>query len=149
MCSTGLKPYNVPSYQAVAVVAEETVGTMVPETIMPVIISFKGFKEYSDPLIQPPKKTPPRSPATATEKKNTTTTTTLLRLPIPPKFLRCLSGWDDLAFAEDIVDERVAKQHDIDYGHAKSFKAGNLPGRKTVPEKVVKKIMQTKVELKL
>ena len=57
--------------------------------------------------------------------------------------------------------DRIAKQHDIDYGQAKTladkWKADEkmikaidkLPGRKTMTERVVKKIMQAKKRLKL
>ena len=57
--------------------------------------------------------------------------------------------------------DRIAKQHDIDYSHAnnlqdkwqadsKMIKAiDRLPGKKTMTERVVKKIMQAKKHLKL
>ena len=57
--------------------------------------------------------------------------------------------------------DRIAKQHDIDYDKARSlqdkWKADTkmikaierLPGKKTLTEKVVKKIMQAKKRLKL
>ena len=57
--------------------------------------------------------------------------------------------------------DRIAKQHDIDYGKARSlqdkWKADTkmikaierLPGKKTLTEKAVKKIMQAKKRLKL
>ena len=57
--------------------------------------------------------------------------------------------------------DRIAKQHDIDYSHAnnlqdkwqadtKMIKAiDRLPGKKTMTERVVKKIMQAKKRLKL
>ena len=57
--------------------------------------------------------------------------------------------------------DRVAKQHDIDYARAKNLRdkhaadrkmiraIDRFKGRKTNTEKVVKKIMQTKVQLKL
>ena len=57
--------------------------------------------------------------------------------------------------------ERIAKQHDIDYTRAKTLKdkyvadrkmiraIGHLPGRKTLTEHVVKKIMQAKTRLNL
>ena len=57
--------------------------------------------------------------------------------------------------------DRIAKQHDIDYSRAKNLKdkhvadrkmiraIDHLPGRKTLTEKVVKKIMQAKTRLKL
>jgi len=56
---------------------------------------------------------------------------------------------------------RLAKQHDIDYSHAKNLQdkwkaddkmirgIDNLPGRKTMTEHIVKKIMQAKKRLKL
>ena len=57
--------------------------------------------------------------------------------------------------------DKIAKQHDIDYSFAKNlqdkWKAGTkmikaidrLPGKKTMTERVVKKIMQAKKRLKL
>ena len=57
--------------------------------------------------------------------------------------------------------DRIAKQHDIDYGAARSLKDKHkadrkmiksierLPGRKTLTEHAIKKIMQAKVGLKL
>ena len=57
--------------------------------------------------------------------------------------------------------DRIAKQHDIDYTQARSLKDKHradrkmirsieqLPGRKTLTEHAIKKIMQTKVGLKL
>ena len=57
--------------------------------------------------------------------------------------------------------DRLAKQHDIDYSRAKNMRdkwkadrkmikaIGNLPGKKTKTERVVKRIMQGKVGLKL
>ena len=57
--------------------------------------------------------------------------------------------------------DRIAKQHDIDYSHAKSLKDKHaadrkmiqaitrLPGRKTWTEAIVKKIMQGKTTLHL
>jgi len=57
--------------------------------------------------------------------------------------------------------DKIAKQHDIDYDKAKNlqdkWKADTkmikaidaLPGKKTVPEKVVKRIMQAKKKIKL
>ena len=57
--------------------------------------------------------------------------------------------------------DRIAKQHDIDYSHAnnlqdkwqadsKMIKAiDRLPGKKTMTERMVKKIMQAKKRLKL
>ena len=57
--------------------------------------------------------------------------------------------------------DRLAKQHDIDYSKAKNLQdkwkadakmikgIDNLPGRKTMTERVVKKIMQAKKRLKL
>ena len=57
--------------------------------------------------------------------------------------------------------DRIAKRHDIDYSKAKNLKdkwkadekmikaIDKLPGRKTMTEKIVKKIMQAKKKLKL
>ena len=57
--------------------------------------------------------------------------------------------------------DRIAKQHDIDYSRATSHKdkiipdkkmvahIERLPGKKTMTEKIVKKIMQGKVKLNL
>ena len=57
--------------------------------------------------------------------------------------------------------DRIAKQHDIDYSRAKTLRdkhaadrkmvkaIDRLGGRKTTTEKVVKKIMQAKVKLKM
>ena len=57
--------------------------------------------------------------------------------------------------------DRIAKQHDIDYSRVKTLKdkhvadrkmicaIGHLPGRKTLTEHVVKKIMQAKTRLNL
>jgi len=57
--------------------------------------------------------------------------------------------------------DKLAKQHDIDYSHARNlhdkWKADakmirsidNLPGRKTMTERIVKRIMQNKKRLKL
>ena len=57
--------------------------------------------------------------------------------------------------------DRIAKQHDIDYSHAKNLQdkwkadaqmikaIGRLPAKKTMTERVVKKIMQAKKRLKL
>ena len=53
--------------------------------------------------------------------------------------------------------DKIAKQHDIDYDQAKNLKdkwkadqaVGALPGKKTVPEKIVKRIMQAKKKIKL
>ena len=57
--------------------------------------------------------------------------------------------------------DRIAKQHDIDYSHAKNLQdkwqadtkmvkaIDRLPGKKTMTERVVKKIMQAKKRLKL
>ena len=57
--------------------------------------------------------------------------------------------------------DRLAKQHDIDYSKAKSLQdkwkadtkmiqaIDNLPGRKTMTERVVKRIMQAKKRFKL
>ena len=57
--------------------------------------------------------------------------------------------------------DRIAKQHDIDYSHAKSLKEKHvadpkmiqaitrLPGRKTWTEAIVKKIVQGKAKLNL
>ena len=56
--------------------------------------------------------------------------------------------------------DKIAKQHDIDYARAgndlaakwkaKMIKAiDRLPGKKTIPERVVKKIMQAKKRLKM
>ena len=57
--------------------------------------------------------------------------------------------------------DRLAKQHDIDYTRAKSLKDKHradrkmvrdiqrLPGRKTMTEQAIKKIMQTKLRLNL
>ena len=56
--------------------------------------------------------------------------------------------------------DRLAKQHDIDYSKAKSLQdkwkadtkmikaIDNLPGRKTMTERIVKRIMQAKKRLK-
>jgi len=56
--------------------------------------------------------------------------------------------------------DKLAKQHDIDYSHAKNLQdkgkanakmirgTDNLPGRKTMTERIVKKIMQAKKRLK-
>ena len=56
--------------------------------------------------------------------------------------------------------DRIVKQHDIDYDQAKTLKEkwdadtkmiraiDQLPGKKTVPEKIVKKIMQAKKKIK-
>ena len=57
--------------------------------------------------------------------------------------------------------DRLAKQHDIDYSKAKSLQdkwkadtkmikaIDNLPGRKTMTERIVKRIMQSKKRFKL
>ena len=57
--------------------------------------------------------------------------------------------------------DRIAKQHDIDYSRAKTLRdkhaadrkmikaIDRLGGRKTTTEKVIKKIMQAKVKLKM
>ena len=57
--------------------------------------------------------------------------------------------------------DRIAKQHDTDYDRARTLKdkwdadtkmnraIDQLPGKKTVPEKIVKKIMQAKKKIKL
>ena len=57
--------------------------------------------------------------------------------------------------------DRLAKQHDIDYSKAKSLQdkwkadtkmikaIDNLPGRKTMTERIVKRIMQAKKRFKL
>ena len=57
--------------------------------------------------------------------------------------------------------DKIAKQHDIDYAHAKNLQdkwkadtkmikaIDKLPGKHTLTEKVVKKIMQVKKRLKL
>jgi len=57
--------------------------------------------------------------------------------------------------------DKLAKQHDIDYSHAKNLKdkwkadakmiqgIDSLPGRKTMTERIVKKIMQAKKRFKL
>ena len=57
--------------------------------------------------------------------------------------------------------DRIAKQHDIDYSKARHLKdkhvadrkmikaIDHLPGKKNMTEKVVKKIMQTKLKLKM
>jgi len=57
--------------------------------------------------------------------------------------------------------DKIAKQHDIDYSHAKSLQdkwkadtkmiqaIDRLPGKKTKRERVVKKFMQAKKRLKL
>ena len=56
--------------------------------------------------------------------------------------------------------DKIVKQHDIDYAHAKSLQhkwkantkminAIDKPGKHTLTEKVVKKIMQVKKRLKL
>jgi len=56
---------------------------------------------------------------------------------------------------------KIAKQHDIDYSHARNLQdkwkadtkmikaIDRLPGKKTMTERVVKKIMQAKKRLKL
>ena len=55
--------------------------------------------------------------------------------------------------------DKLAKQHDIDYSHAKNLQdkgkadakmirgIDNLPGRKTMTERIVKRIMQAKKRL--
>ena len=57
--------------------------------------------------------------------------------------------------------DRLAKQHDIDYSKAKNLQdkwkadakmiqgIDHLPGRKTLTERIVKRIMQAKKRLKL
>ena len=57
--------------------------------------------------------------------------------------------------------DKIAKQHDIDYGQAKNLRdkwkadtkmikaIDKLPGKKTVTERIVKRIMQAKKGLKL
>ena len=57
--------------------------------------------------------------------------------------------------------DRIARQHDIDYSHAKNLQdkwqadtkmikaIDHLPGKKSMTERVVKKIMQAKKRLKL
>ena len=57
--------------------------------------------------------------------------------------------------------DKIAKQHDIDYSKAKNLRdkwkadtkmiqsINKLPGRKTMTERVVKRIMQAKKKLKL
>ena len=57
--------------------------------------------------------------------------------------------------------DKIAKQHDIDYSHAKNLRdkwkadtkmikaIDKLPGSKTMTEKIVKRIMQAKKKLKL
>ena len=57
--------------------------------------------------------------------------------------------------------DKIAKQHDIDYSHARNLQdkwkadtkmiqaIDRLPGKKTKTERVVKKIMQAKKRLKL
>ena len=57
--------------------------------------------------------------------------------------------------------DKIAKQHDIDYSHAKNLQdkwkadtkmikaIDRLPGKRTMTEKIVKKIMQAKTRLKL
>jgi len=57
--------------------------------------------------------------------------------------------------------DKLAKQHDIDYSKAKNLQdkwkadakmiqgIDKLPGRKTMTERIVKRIMQTKKRLKL
>ena len=57
--------------------------------------------------------------------------------------------------------DRIAKQHDIDYSHARNLQdkwaadhkmicaIEQLPGKKKVAEKVVRRIMKTKTKLKL
>ena len=57
--------------------------------------------------------------------------------------------------------DKIAKQHDIDYSHAKNLRdkwkadakmikaIEKLPGNKTLTEKIVKRIMQAKKKLKL
>ena len=57
--------------------------------------------------------------------------------------------------------DKIAKQHDIDYSRSKSLQdkwaadtkmieaIGKLPGKKTMTERIVRKIMQAKKRLKL
>ena len=57
--------------------------------------------------------------------------------------------------------DKISKQHDIDYSHAKNLRdkwkadakmikaIEKLPGNKTLTEKIVKRIMQAKKKLKL
>jgi len=57
--------------------------------------------------------------------------------------------------------DKIAKQNDIDYSHAKNLRVkwkadtnmikaiDKLPGNKTLTEKIVKRIMQAKEKLKL
>jgi len=57
--------------------------------------------------------------------------------------------------------DKIAKQHDIDYSHAKNLQdkwkadtkmikaIDKLPGSKTMTERIVKRIMQAKKKLKL
>ena len=57
--------------------------------------------------------------------------------------------------------DKIAKQHDIDYSHAKNLRdkwqadtkmikaIDKLPGNKTLTEEIVKRIMQAKKKLKL
>ena len=57
--------------------------------------------------------------------------------------------------------DRIAKQHDIDYSHAKNLQdkwkadtkmikaIDKLPGNKTMTERIIKRIMQAKKRLKL
>ena len=57
--------------------------------------------------------------------------------------------------------DKIAKQHDIDYSHAKNLRdkwqadtkmikaIDKLPGNKTLTEKIVKRIMQTKKKFKI
>ena len=57
--------------------------------------------------------------------------------------------------------DKIAKQHDIDYSRAKNLEdkwkadakmisaIGKLPGKKTLTEKIVKKLMQAKKKFKL
>ena len=57
--------------------------------------------------------------------------------------------------------DKIAKQHDIDYSHAKNMQdkwkadtkmikaIDKLPGGKTMTERIVKRIMQAKKKLKL
>ena len=57
--------------------------------------------------------------------------------------------------------DKIAKQHDIDYSHAKNLRdkwkadtkmikaIERLPGNKTLTEKIVRRIMQAKKNLKL
>ena len=73
------------------------------------------------------------------------------------KLKKCLARGDP---AKNRLD-RITKQHDIDYSVARNLRdkrkaddkmikaINNLPGRKTMTERTIRKIMQTKKKLKL